>query len=612
MKHPTWCVRGSVLLLGYCCTLLAQDGATLYKKHCAVCHDQTSPRIPPRSALQKMSAVRILRTLDFGLMMNVAYPLRRGERQAIASFLGAGIEELPFPQSAFCGDKQLPISTKRSGGWMGWSPTFSNARFQGTEAAHLTASQVPSLKFKWAFGFPGDITAFGAPAVHGDVLFVGSASGTVQAMNARTGCLYWTFQANGPVRAAPLVIPSSGQYSILFGDQVGWFYAVDAINGKLIWKNRIDEHESSRLTGSAAFNEGTVFVPASSWEETRTISPDYTCCTFRGSVTALRASDGSRLWKTYLVEPPRKTGGSKRGTANFGPSGAPVWSAPTVDAKRHLLYITTGDNYSSPATVTSDAVIALSMKTGQIVWSKQVTSGDIFNVGCAVGGPNCPKRLGPDFDFGSSAILVSGQRRDLLIAGQKSGTVYALDPEQNGRILWQVQVGKGGSHGGIMWGMASDGTNVYAAVADEVRKLGNGSNTSVGNADFDPNLGGGLTALRLVDGSKVWFAPGHPCDPPRPGCTPAQPAALTSISGAVFSGSMDGHIRAFSTEDGHLLWEFDTARDYSTVDGIPAHGGSLDGAGPVIVDGMLYVNSGYPRFGGMPGNVLLAFSVDGK
>lgn len=548
-------------------------------------------------------------------MMSIAYPLRRGEREAVANFLGTNAKEAPFPPSAFCPEKEPSLSSQSSGNWTGWSPTFSNARFQSAERAHLTASQIPDLKLKWAFGFPGDITAFGAPTIQGQSLFTGSASGTVGAMNAKTGCLYWTFQANGPVRAAPLVVERGRGYLLLFGDQIGWFYALDGKTGKLIWKKRIDEHESTRLTGSAAFHGGIVFVPAASWEETRAVTPDYPCCTFRGSVTALRVSDGLQVWKSYFVDLPQKATRRKPGTAAFGPSGAGVWSTPTIDSKRGVLYVTTGDNYSSPATATSDAVIALRLKTGQIVWSKQATPGDVFNVGCAEGGPNCPEHVGPDFDFGSSAVLVTSQGRDFLIAGQKSGIVYALDPDQNGKILWQTRVGRGGTHGGVQWGMASDGANVYAAVADEVRKQGSAGRTGnapVGDAAFDPAQGGGLTALRLTDGSKVWFAPSQPCSPPRPGCSPAQPAAVSSVPGAVFSGSMDGHIRAFSTEDGHVLWDFDTVRDYSTVNGVPAHGGSLDGAGPVIVDGMFFINSGYPRFGGMPGNVLLAFSLDSK
>ena len=603
------CALTYCTLLMFGSALLAEDGATLYKKYCAACHDQVVPRIPPRSSLQKMSAKRILHTMDTGLMMSVAAPLSRAEREAIASFLGTPAGDAPFPQNAFCSENASPLSMRPWATWIGWSPTFTNTRFQPTKEAGLRAVQIPSLKLKWAFGFPGDITAFAAPTVWNGTLFVGSAAGVVHAINARTGCLYWTFQADGPVRSAPLIAESEGKLRILFGDLVGWFYALNAENGKLIWKQRIDEHEATRLTGSAAFHNGLVFVPAASWEESRAISPDYPCCTFRGSVTALRASDGTLVWKTYLVDTPRKTGVTPKGTSTFGPSGVAVWSAPTVDEKRGLLYIATGNNYSSPETAMSDSVVALQLKTGGILWSQQLTPADVFNASCFEGGPSCPASAGPDFDFGSSALLVNVQGREFLIAGQKSGIVYALDPDRKGTIVWQTRVGKGGPLGGIEWGMASDDKNVYAPVSDLVTKRG--VTTGAGDTEVDPNQGGGLTALRLVDGVKVWFVPGHPCGVSRPGCSPAQPAAPSSIPGAVFSGSMDGHLRAFSTEDGRRLWDFDTVRDYQTVNGVNAKGGSLDGSGPVLVDGMLYVNSGYhPRLGGIAGNVLLAFSVE--
>jgi polyvinyl alcohol dehydrogenase (cytochrome) len=353
-------------------------------------------------------------------------------------------------------------------------------------------------------------------------------------------------------------------------------------------------------------------VPAASWEETRSSDPAYPCCTFRGSVTAVRILDGSVLWKTYLVDRPVKTGTMPNGTDTFGPSGAGVWSAPTVDAARGLLYVATGDNYSRPATATSDAIVALSLKDGHIAWSQQATSGDVFNSSCNQVA-KCPFKNGPDVDFGSSAMLVrTPGGRDILIAGQKSGVVHAFDPDNRGRILWRTQIAKGGANGGIQWGMASDGTNVYAAAAGSVRARGQGTGSGlapVGNANFDPEKGGGLTALSVLDGKVVWFSAAVACKPPRAGCSPAQSGAVTAIEGVVFSGSMDGHLRAFSTTDGKLLWDFDTVKSYDVVNGVPANGGSLDGAGPVIVDGMVFVNSGYPRFGGMPGNVLLAFGI---
>jgi polyvinyl alcohol dehydrogenase (cytochrome) len=279
-----------------------------------------------------------------------------------------------------------------------------------------------------------------------------------------------------------------------------------------------------------------------------------------------------------------------------------------------MLYITTGDNYSHPATSTSDAFVALDLKTGHIVWSTQTFPKDVYNSSCGAKGVNCPDESGPDYDFGAAAMLVTTPTgRDILVAGQKSGVVYAVDPDAKGKLLWQARVGKGGTNGGVEWGTASDGRNVYAAVSDSVRLAGDTHEVApVGDANFDPKLGGGLTALAIASGEKLWFAPGHPCDPPRPGCSPAQPGAVSAIPGAVFSGSMDGHVRAFSTADGKVLWDADTEKTYKAVNGVPARGGALNGAGPVIAGGMVFVNSGYPRQGGKPGNVLLAFGLPGS
>ena len=315
-----------------------------------------------------------------------------------------------------------------------------------------------------------------------------------------------------------------------------------------------------------------------------------------------------------MIDPPKRTGTTRVGTPTFGPSGAGIWSAATIDARRGVLYLTTGDNYSQPATKTSDAVMALQIKTGKIVWSQQVLPGDAYNSACGdKTAANCPVDSGPDYDFGSSALLVrTPAGRDLLVAGQKSGVVWALDPEQKGKIVWQTRVGKGGVNGGVQWGMASDGQKIYAATGDSVKTSAGGTRAAalVGNADYDPAAGGGLTALRIADGSKAWFAEPAPCSPPRAGCSPAQEAAVTMIPGVVFSGSLDGHMRAFDAEDGKVLWDFDTVRSFSTVNGVAAQGGSLDGAGPVISGGMIFINSGYPRNGGMAGNVLLAFGPE--
>ena len=582
------------------------SGEAVYQTRCATCHDKGGERIPPRAALEKLTASRILRAMDSGVMMTVAYPLGRSEREAVAAYLGKAGPEPGPPASAFCSDRSVKISNSPKFAWNGWSPASDNARFQPAAAAGLTISQVGRLKLKWAYAFQGDITAWAQPTVIDGQVFVGSAGGVVQALRAETGCLQWTFQADGPVRSAITAAPLDNGHVLLFSDIVGWFYALQAETGQLLWKKRVEAHEAARLTGAALVHDGIAYVPVSSWEETRSLNPDYECCTFRGSVSALRIRDGSTVWKTYTIaETPKQNGKNSIGTLRYGPSGAGIWSTPTLDLERRRIYVTTGDNYSDPATKTSDAVMALDMATGKILWAKQTVAGDAYTSACGVKGVNCPESNGPDYDFGSSAILVKAGGGDLLLAGQKSGMVYALDPDHSGDVVWQTRVGKGGTIGGVQWGMASDGQRVYAAASDAHFVTGKLART------LDPSQGGGLTALRIADGSKTWYVPPVPCGG-RTGCSPAQTAAVTAIPGVVFSGSMDGHLRAYAAEDGKVLWDFDTARAYEAVNGFAAHGGTLDGPGPVVVKGMLFVNSGYPRFGGMPGNVLLAFAPEGK
>jgi polyvinyl alcohol dehydrogenase (cytochrome) len=587
----------------------APSGDAIYQQRCSGCHDQPGSRIPPRQALQKMPALRILRAMNSGAMMTVAYPLKREERETVAAYLGTpGPEPGPKPE-AFCKERTISLKQIPQFSWNGWSPTLDNARFQSSDQGRLSLTQVRKLKLKWAFGLDGDISAYAQPTVVDGHIFMGSAAGMIYALDAATGCIEWTYRAGGPVREAVATAPLDNMHAVLFGDLTGTFYALEAETGRLLWKKRIEEHEAALLTGSPVVYQGTVYEGIASWEETRAINPAYPCCSFRGSVVALRVRDGAQIWKTYTInDVPHPTGKTSTGTIRQGPSGAGIWSAPTIDPKRGALYVTTGDNYSAPSTATSDAVLALDLTTGRTLWSRQVTPGDVFNSGCVAGvnGPNCPDQgeRGPDYDFGSSAILVKPPKgRDLLIAGQKSGMVYALDPDRKGEMVWTRRVAKGGTIGGVQWGMASDGQNVYAAASDayfftkdQVRVLA-------------PDQGGGLTAVRLAEGTKAWYAAPQPCGS-KAGCSPAQSAALTAIPGVVFSGSMDGHMRAFASEDGKVLWDFDTRREFATVNGVAAKGGAIDGPGPVIVNGMLFMNSGYGRFGGAPGNVLLAFAPE--
>jgi polyvinyl alcohol dehydrogenase (cytochrome) len=303
---------------------------------------------------------------------------------------------------------------------------------------------------------------------------------------------------------------------------------------------------------------------------------------------------------------------SPAGTQQYGPSGAGVWATPTIDEQRGALYVATGDNYSDPPTGTSDAVLAMDLKTGKLLWSAQLTSDDAFNSACSMPIPgNCPATHGSDYDFGQPPILLNlhAGKRALVIA-QKSGMAYGIDPDAKGKMLWQTRLGKGGILGGSQWGSASDGARAYVAISDlGLSGVPDPKSPKGYRLVLDPHQGGGLYALDSPTGKIVWSAPATPCDASRTGCSPAQSAAVTAIPGVVFSGSVDGHLRAYSATTGKVLWDTDTARDFPTVNGKPGKGGSIDAAGPAVVNGMIFVNSGYGQWGGMSGNVLLAFSV---
>jgi polyvinyl alcohol dehydrogenase (cytochrome) len=504
--------------------------------------------------------------------------------------------------------------------WSGWGAAPTQQRFQPAERARLSADAVPRLTLKWAFGFPGASAAYGQPSIAGNRLFVGSSDGTVYALAADTGCLHWTFKAEAQVRTAISIGTAGNMPAIYFGDQKAYAYAVNAMTGTPLWKTRVDEHPAARITGAPTLANGRLYVPASSSEEGLAANAQYPCCTFRGSLSALDASTGAVIWKSYTIpEAPRPVRQNKVGIQLSGPSGAAVWSSPTVDLDGGMVFVTTGDSYSDPVADTSDAFIAFDLKTGKLLWSRQMTSGDAFTVDCDFpesSRANCPAAHGPDFDFGSSAVLVSlGNGRRALIAGQKSGFVHAIDPDRRGEILWQRKIGQGGRIGGIQWGIAADANHVYAAVSDVQMTAplpdGKGARATIFGVPMMlvPDAGGGLYALDLKTGEVAWKTP-HPGCNNTPGCSPAQSAATTAIPGVVFSGGLDGHLRAYDAKKGGIIWDIDTGRSFDTVNGVAAAGGSLDGSGAVVVDGTVYVNSGYIFTGHTPGNVLLAFSVE--
>jgi polyvinyl alcohol dehydrogenase (cytochrome) len=549
----------------------APDGAALFAARCASCHSGAAEsRAPAVDVLKERSPESIIDSLTGGAMRYQGLSLSGAERRAIAEHItgktvGARASD---PSAGRCG-KPMPQRARKP--------------------APLTAELLPKLTLKWAFGFPEATSAWAQPTVVGNRLFVGSQNGFVYALDVERGCIVWSFEARGGVRATVSV----DKRRAYFADQVGYAYAVDIATGRLIWRTQVDDHPLIRLTGSPVLFEGRLYVPTSSYEEVGK-PPNYACCTFRGSLVALDAPSGTVIWKTYVIdEPPRVLGRDQQGLDSLGPSGGAIWSAPVIDAKRRVIYAGTGNTYSGTAQPFTDAIVAFDLKTGRIVWAKQLQPDDVY--GCRPGEPNCGERAGPDLDFGASPVLTSlPGGREVLVAGQKSGMGYALDPDRHGAVVWEYRAGRGGQLGGIEWGIAADDEHAYFPVAD------------IGSPQP-----GSLHAVKLASGERAWFAPPLAtllCGRPARGCSAAQSAAITVIPGAVLSGAFDGGLRAYSTKDGSIVWEFDANREFLTVNGVRAKGGSLNGPAPVVAGGMLFVSSGDYR--GRPGNVLLALSID--
>ncbi len=579
--------------------------AQIYQQRCAVCHENPQDRVPPRFLIARRSAEDVMQTLSTGVMKQQATGLTADQIRALAIYLTGKQPGAPVQAS-------LDANRCKGGGgpinlngpqWNGWGLDFENSRYQPNPG--LKAEDVPRLKVKWAWAHPGPM-ATGQPTIIGDRLYVTTEVGQIFCLNAQTGCTYWTMNAGAAVRAAisvgPLPAGSQAKFALYFGDEKSNVQAVDAATGKILWKTKIEDHLLSRITGSPVLYRDRIYVPVSSFEETAGRDAKYECCKFRGSVVALNAYTGKVLWKAFTVQDePKPFKKNSSGTQMYGPAGGAVWSAPTLDLKRKLIYIGSGNSYTDAPTLHSDAIIALDMESGKVRWSNQVSPKDNFLVGCRQPGVgNCPEEAGPDHDFGSSPILRTlPNGKQVILAGQKSGVMYALDPDDHGKKLWEVKVGAGGALGGIEWGFAADGENVYVPVAD------------VGGAARKP----GITALKIATGEQLWQvpAPKVACGWGTTRCNNAQSAAATVIPGVVFSGTADGHLRAYATKDGTVVWDFDTAaQPYDAINGMKAKGGTLDGGGPTIANGVLYTNSGYGRLIGQPGNVLLAFTVDGK
>lgn len=579
-----------------------ESGFAVFQTKCMGCHGNPAmaDRAPSPATLREMTPEKIYEALTTGPMKTQGSTLTDDQRKMLAVFMsgktfGAAEQGDAKDMPNRC-EANPPMGDPAAGSrWNGWSPDVTNSRFQTTKGAGFTADEVPRLKLKWAFGYPTGVSAFGQPAVAAGRVFVGTDIGYVYSLDAKSGCVYWSYQAKGNVRGGPSVGPVKGhpgvKYALFFGDAHANVYAVDAQTGTELWTRKVDDHFVARITASPKLYEGYLYVPVSSSEEFAAANLDYPCCTSRGSVVKLNASTGEVAWKTYVVpETPKPTRKNSKGVQQYAPAGASVWNSPTIDEKRHAIYFGTGDSETEPAAAMSDSVMAVDMKSGKVLWHYQAQAGDAFLGGCT--GPqktdNCPSENGPDLDIGNSPVLrdLPGGR-SIVVAGTKDGKLFALDPDKKGAVVWQTKVvdNPPGTPifrmSGIVWGGAFDNQAAYYG-----------------------QTGGGITAIQLTTGEKLWHQ-----NLAAPGQRVNNGAAATVMPGVVFIAGTDGVLHALATADGKELWSYNTAHPFDTVNKVEAKGGSIASIGPSIADGMLFIGSGYGVISGNTGNVLLAFGI---
>jgi len=514
--------------------------------------------------------------------------------------------------AAVAQDDTVAPAQSGSGDWPTWQHDPVGSRFNRAEK-RINPSTVAGLRLEWAFAYPkvNQVTSGSQPAVVDGTLYVGGPDARFYALDARTGVTRWSFdlatvagpwdaRSPNPVRDGPAV--AHGR--VYFADTRGYLYALHTDTGQLAWATRLDDHIGVRITSSPLVFSGRVYVGVSSSEKDLTIDPTFPCCTFRGQVVALDARTGSVRWRYFTVPPPQPAGTWPSGAAKYAPSGVAVWSSPVVDPATRTLYVGTGQNYTGTAG-DADSVLALDADTGAVRWKQQMTRADTWTLACLKPAPGdyCPglaDGTALNYDFGSSANIFQVNGRTLVGIGQKSGVFHTFDAA-TGEIVWQTQLAVPQANGGatgIQWGSSYDGRSLYVASWQAAP--------------------GTLFALDPASGEIRWANP-NPSD----GCTRGGAAsypdfcllaltpAVTSSPGLVYEGSADGKLRIYAASTGETLWEYDTIRDFDSVNGLPGRGSALSGnGGAVVSNGMLYVQSGYyPFYPSDRGYVLLAFGL---
>ena len=584
----------------------ALPGKPLYDAACASCHEGAVKKAPHRDMIGLMPPEAILRSLEQGIMQEEASGLSSEERVQVSEFL-AGV---PMGSSAStelpaCEEGTAPLDFSSHEAPLNWGLQPTNARHIPESEAELSAAQLATLKPRLAIRFPSANRARSQPTFAGGAILVGSHSGKVYALDQETGCVHWDHQATSEVRTGIVVGPVEGdegesKTAAFFGDLLGYVYAVDAATGEELWRHRVDDHPNATITGTPSLHEGVLYTAVSSLEVNLGLDPYYECCTFRGSVVAYAAATGEKLWQTYTIDEPAVVQSQNRaGTNMHGPSGAVIWNSPAIDAKRNQLYVATGENMSSPATLTSDAIFAMDLDDGAVNWVFQATVNDVWNTACDTENDHsCPPEGGPDFDFGAATMLLTASDgRELVIGGQKSGIVHAVNPD-DGSVVWQTRVGRGGIQGGVHFGMAAAGDRLFVPISD-----------MADGREYDTPDRPGLHALDIRTGEILWSALNPDACNSRDFCHPGVSQAVTAAGSLVYAGSMDGVLRVHDMETGAVLWELDSTADFATITGETTQGGSFGGAaGPIVHHGDLAISSGYGIYNHMAGNLLLVLS----
>ena len=585
----------------------ALPGKALYSQHCAGCHEAQVYKAPHTTWLELMSPQVLYRSITEGIMQSQAAHLSGDEKQHIVEYITQMRLDDPnaVPKVAWCEGAAEDFTALDEDHLTGWGR--DTRRYVSSELAGFDRGQITDLELKWSFGFPASTRARSQPTIAMGAVFVGSQDGTVYAFDLETGCVRWRFAARAEVRTG-ITLGSRGPEGIptaYFGDIIANLYALDATTGELVWQTSPDDHHSATLTGTPAFANGNLYVPVSSLEVVTAANPEYACCTFRGHVMAVNGEDGAVLWDSYAIpNAPISVEDTKAGTKIFAPSGAPVWTSPTIDAERNLLIFGTGENYSSPADKNSDAVIAVRLDTGERIWSRQTFPEDAWNVACMmVDNPNCPEEDGPDYDQASSPLLVDiGDGKTVVVAGQKDGRVFALDWQTGTKKLWEVRLGRGSIQGGVHFGMAADGATVYVPIND--------MNDTRNGEWLDPKTARpGVSAVDAATGEVLWsHLQKNVCGEGRPFCDPGVSAAITATDRAVIAGHLDGIIRIYDSASGEIIWTYDTTVPVTGTNGVTAKGGGMSGSGPALGAGHMVINSGYGLYNHEAGNALLVFA----